>query len=67
MQGKHTFDPKVKVSIDLESLVVEDHLVRRIDSILNDVKSILVSGPDLACSRCGSGLFYWSSSRGGPG
>ena len=35
MQGKHAFDPKARVSIDLESFVVEDHLVRRIDSILD--------------------------------
>lgn len=35
MQGKHSFDPKAKVSIDLESFVAEDHLVRRIDSILD--------------------------------
>ena len=35
MQGKQAFDPKVATSIDLESFVAEDHLLRRIDSILD--------------------------------
>jgi len=35
MQGVHAFDPKAKVSIDLESFVAEDHFLRRIDSVLD--------------------------------
>jgi transposase len=35
MQGRHSFDPNAKVSIDLESFVAKDHLVRRIDSVLD--------------------------------
>src|SRR3954470_1562148 len=34
MQGVHAFDPKTKVSIDLESFVAADHFLRRIDRIL---------------------------------
>jgi transposase len=35
MQGVHAFDPKAKVSIDLESFVAEDHFLRRIDRVLD--------------------------------
>ena len=35
MQGVHAFDPRAKVSIDLESFVAEDHFLRRIDSVLD--------------------------------
>ena len=35
MQGVHAFDPKAKVSIDLESFVAEDHFLRRIDCVLD--------------------------------
>ena len=35
MQGVHAFDPKAKVSFDLESLVAEDHFLRRINRVLD--------------------------------
>lgn len=35
MQGVHAFDPKVKATIDLESFVLEDHFLRRIDRVLD--------------------------------
>src|SRR6478736_8016377 len=35
MQGVHAFDPKAKVSIDLDSFVAEDHFLRQIDRILD--------------------------------
>jgi hypothetical protein len=35
MQGVHAFEPKSKVSIDLESFVAEDHFLRRIDRVLD--------------------------------
>src|ERR1700704_3685437 len=35
MQGVHAFDPKAKVSMDLESFVAEDHFLRRIDRVLD--------------------------------
>ena len=35
MQGVHAFDPKIKVMIDLESFVAEDHFLRRIDRVLD--------------------------------
>src|SRR3954469_21850450 len=35
MQGVHAFDPKTKVSIDLDSFVAEDHFLRQIDRILD--------------------------------
>src|SRR6476659_10626992 len=35
MQGVHAFDPKAKVSIDLESFVAEDHFLRRLDHVLD--------------------------------
>jgi transposase len=34
MQGVHAFDPKTKTVIDLESFVAQDHLLRRVDRIL---------------------------------
>jgi len=34
MQGVHAFDPKAKTAIDLESFVADDHLLRRVDRIL---------------------------------
>jgi transposase len=34
MQGLHAFDPKTKTVIDLESFVAHDHLLRRVDRIL---------------------------------
>ena len=35
MQGVHAFEPKAKVSIDLESFVSEDHFLRQIDRVLD--------------------------------
>ena len=35
MQGVHAFDPKTKVSIDLESFVATDHFLRRVDRVLD--------------------------------
>src|SRR5579863_4438309 len=35
MQGVHAFDPKVTVSIDLESFVAADHFLRRVDRVLD--------------------------------
>ena len=35
MQGVHMFDPHAKTVIDLESFVAGDHLLRRIDGILD--------------------------------
>jgi transposase len=35
MQGVHAFNPKAKVSIDLESFVAEDHFLRQIDRVLD--------------------------------
>jgi transposase len=35
MQGVHAFEPKTKVSIDLESFVAPDHSLRRIDRVLD--------------------------------
>ena len=34
MQGLHVFDPRVVVAVDLESLVQQDHLLRKVDRIL---------------------------------
>ncbi len=34
MQGVHAFDPKAKTAIDLESAVAKDHLLRRVDRVL---------------------------------
>ncbi len=34
MQGVHAFDPKAKTVIDLESFVADDHLLRRVDRLL---------------------------------
>ena len=34
MQGMQAFDPKVKTTIDLESFVADDHLLRKVDRIL---------------------------------
>ena len=34
MQGVHAFNPKAKTTIDLESFVDKDHLLRRVDRIL---------------------------------
>jgi len=34
MQGLHVFDPRVVVAVDLESLVHQDHLLRKVDRIL---------------------------------
>ena len=35
MQGVHAFEPKTKVSIDLESFVAADHFLRRVDRVLD--------------------------------
>ncbi len=35
MQGVHSFEPKAKTVIDLESLVADDHFLRQIDRILD--------------------------------
>jgi transposase len=35
MQGVHAFDPTVKATIDLESFVAEDHVLRQIDRVLD--------------------------------
>ena len=35
MQGVHAFEPQAKATIDLESFVAEDHLLRRIDRVLD--------------------------------
>jgi transposase len=35
MQGVHAFEPKTKATIDLESFVVEDHFLRRINRVLD--------------------------------
>ena len=35
MQGVHAFDPKAKMSIDLESFVAADHFLRQIDRVLD--------------------------------
>ena len=35
MQGVHAFEPKAKVSIDLESFVATDHFLRRVDRVLD--------------------------------
>ena len=35
MQGVHAFEPKAKANIDLESFVAEDHLLRRINRVLD--------------------------------
>jgi transposase len=34
MQGLHVFDPRAVVAVDLESLVHQDHLLRKVDRIL---------------------------------
>ena len=34
MQGLHVFDPRAVVAVDLESLVQQDHLLRKVDRIL---------------------------------
>jgi transposase len=34
MQGLHVFDPRAAVAVDLESLVQQDHLLRKVDRIL---------------------------------
>jgi transposase len=34
MQGLHVFDPRAVVAVDLESLVHDDHLLRKVDRIL---------------------------------
>jgi transposase len=34
MQGLHVFDPQAVVAVDLESLVRQDHLLRKVDRIL---------------------------------
>ena len=47
MQGVHDFDPKAKVSIDLESFIAEDHFLRRIDRVL-DLSFIR----ELTAARC---------------
>ena len=51
MQGVHAFDPKVTVSIDLESFVAEDHLLRQIDRVL-DLKFVR----ELTAERYADGL-----------
>ena len=35
MQGVHAFEPKAKASIDLDSFVAEDRILRRIDRLLD--------------------------------
>jgi len=35
MQGLHAFEPKRKVSIDLESFVAAGHFLRRVDRVLD--------------------------------
>ena len=35
MQGVHSFEPKAKTAIDLESFVADDHFLRQIDRILD--------------------------------
>jgi len=35
MQGLHTFDPRAKTQIDLESVVEADHILRKIDRLLD--------------------------------
>jgi hypothetical protein len=35
MQGVHAFDPTVKTTIDLESVVAEGHFLRQIDRVLD--------------------------------
>ena len=34
MQGLHVFDPRAVVAVDLESLVHQDHFLRKVDRIL---------------------------------
>jgi transposase len=34
MQGLHVFDPRAVVAVDLESLVHQDHLLRKVDRVL---------------------------------
>ena len=34
MQGLHVFDPRAVVVVDLESLVHQDHLLRKVDRVL---------------------------------
>ena len=34
MQGLHVFDPRAVIAVDLESLVQQDHLLRKVDRIL---------------------------------
>jgi len=35
MQGVHVFDPHAKTVIDLESFIKEDHVLRKIDGLLD--------------------------------
>ena len=35
MQGMHVFNPQARTVIDLESFVAEDHLLRRVDRVLD--------------------------------
>jgi transposase len=34
MQGLHVFDPRAVVAVDLESLVHQDHFLRKVERIL---------------------------------
>ena len=39
MQGMHVFNPQARTVIDLESFVAEDHLLRRVDRVLDLAES----------------------------
>ena len=52
MQGLHVFDPRAVVAVDLESLVHQDHLLRKVDRIL---ESSFIRKLTAACYASGVG------------
>ena len=51
MQGMHVFNPQARTVIDLESFVAKDHLLRKVDRVLD-----LSFVRDLTASCYASGL-----------
>jgi transposase len=52
MQGMHVFDPRAVVAVDLESLVHQDHFLRKVDRVL---EASFIRGLTAACYASGLG------------